>query len=60
MLRFILSWIVVLIVVDIYLKKKRIDIGFNNDIVAIVLSFSIVGFLTFIQWIFQSILNLFI
>jgi hypothetical protein len=60
MLNFILAWIVALIGVKIYLTVKKVDIGFNNDIIAIFLSLIIVTFLNLIQWIFNFVLNIFI
>lgn len=60
MLNFIISWIVVLIILRIYLSKKEIDIGINNDIIALVLSFSMVAFLNIIQLFFKFILSFFI
>lgn len=60
MLRFIIGWIITLIVLKIYLTKKEINIGINNDIVSLTLSLIIISFLTFIQWIFGFLTNLII
>lgn len=60
MLSFLLAWIVVLIVIRIYLSKKEINIGINNDIIALVLSFSMVAFLNIIQMLFKFLLSFFI
>jgi hypothetical protein len=58
MLEFLIGWIIALIVLKIYLTKKKINIGINNDIVAIFLSLIIISFLTFIQWMFGFLTNL--
>ena len=59
-MNFILAWMIALIGIKIYLGKKKINIGFNNDIIAIILSFSIVAFLNFIQWLLHLFLSIFI
>ena len=60
MMNFILTWMIALIGIKIYLVKKKINIGINNDIIAIILSLSIVSFLSFIQWILHLFLSIFI
>lgn len=59
-MNFILGWMIALIGIKIYLVKKKINIGFNNDIIAIILSLSIVSFLSFIQWLLHLFLSIFI
>lgn len=58
MLNFIIAWIVVLIGIKVYMTTKKINIGINIDVVAILLSLIIVTFLNIIQLIFKVILSL--
>lgn len=60
MLHFIIGWMVTLIFIKIYLSKKKINIGINNDVIAVVLSFIIIGLLNFIQFVFSFLIHFFI
>jgi len=60
MLSFLVGWIIASLGIKIYLTVKKYDFKINNDIIAIVLSFIIIGFLNIIQLVLNLILKLFI
>lgn len=58
MLNFLVAWIITLVFIKVYLSAKKINIGINNDIISLVLSLIIVGFLNIIQCIFGFLINI--
>lgn len=60
MLHFLIAWMISLIGIKIYLTKRKINIGINNDIISLILSFIIVVLLNLIQLLFGFLADLII
>jgi hypothetical protein len=60
MLNFVIAWGITLIGLKIYLSKKKVNIGLNNDVISLVLSFIIIVLLNLIQFLFEFLINIII